>query len=295
MNCCVLTGGSGLIGSHLTQSLYRQWQICSLTRTGPTSHVENVEIRAVNLSAIWDTHVLPKEVDAVIHLAQSEQFREFPEQAEQMLQVNTVSTLRLLDYARRAGARTFIYASSGGISGYGEQEFSEDVKIPSRNDLGFYLSTKLCSEILAENYTSFMNVIVLRFFFVYGVGQHRGMLIPRLVQAVIDGKPITLQGPEGLHLNPIYVSDAATAIQRALALQGSYTINIAGPEVLNLRQIGEIIGRAVGKAPCFEVQSVSQPQSLVGDISKMTCLLGQPQLGFETGIRTYVNSLERSA
>jgi nucleoside-diphosphate-sugar epimerase len=231
----------------------------------------------------------------VIHLAQPAQFRDFPEQAEQMLQVNTVSTLHLLDYARCAGARTFIYASSGGIYGYGEQEFSEDVKIPPRNDLGFYLSTKLCSEILAENYTPFMNVIVLRFFFVYGVGQRRSMLIPRLVQSVMDGKPIILHGDDGLRLNPIHVSDAVAAIHRVLALDGSHKINIGGPEVLNLRQIGEIIGRAVGKAPCFEVQAVSQPRHLVGDISKMTRLLGRPQLRFETGIRTYVDSLARSA
>jgi nucleoside-diphosphate-sugar epimerase len=119
------------------------------------------------------------------------------------------------------------------------------------------------------------------------------MLIPRLVQAVSDGKPISLQGPEGIRLNPIHVSDAADAVQRALDLQGSHTINIGGPEVLSLRQIGDLIGEAVGKVPRFEVQSVDQSRHLVGAIDKMTRLLGQPQIDFATGIRLYVDSLVR--
>jgi nucleoside-diphosphate-sugar epimerase len=273
--------------------LHRQWQICSITHTVPTSHLDNVEIQSVDLSAAWETHALPREVDAVIHLAQSEQFRDFPEQAEQVFHVNTVSTLRLLDYARRVGVRIFILASSGGVYGYGAQAFSEDTPLAYRGELEFYLITRLCSEIIAQNYTPSMSVIVLRFFFVYGPGQRCSMLIPRLVQAVSDGKPISLQGPEGIRLNPIHVSDAADAVQRALDLQGSHTINIGGPEVLSLRQIGDLIGEAVGKVPRFEVQSVDQSRHLVGAIDKMTRLLGQPQIDFATGIRLYVDSLVR--
>ena len=257
MKRCVITGGSGLIGACLIASLHQQWQICAIARTRPASRLHNVEIQCIDLSKTWDTDTLPRAADAVIHLAQSEQFREFPEQAEQVLHIHTMSTLRLLDYARRAGAHTFILASSGGIYGYGAQAFSEDMPVAYRGTLEFYLGTRLCSEIIAESYTPFMSVIVLRFFFVYGPGQRRSMLMPRLVQAVIDGTPITLHGPEGICVNPTYVSDAATAIQRALDLHGSHTINIGGPEVLSLRQIGDITGKVVGKAPHFEVQPLS--------------------------------------
>ncbi|MGE0825496.1 MAG: NAD-dependent epimerase/dehydratase family protein [Candidatus Binatia bacterium] len=295
MKNCVITGGSGLVGAHLMQSLHRQWRICATARTALANPLPNVDIQSIDLSTPWDTKTLPGKVDAVIHLAQSARFRDFPEQADQVFQVNTVSTLRLLDYARRADAHTFILASSGGVYGHGTQAFSEDAQIPYEQGLPFYLNTRLCAEILAGNYTPFMNVIVLRFFFVYGPGQRPTMLIPRLVQAVIDGQPITLQGPEGLHLNPTYASDAAAAIQRALDLQDSHTINIGGPDVLSLRQISNLIGEAVGKTPRFEMHAVNQAPHLVGNISKMTHLLGKPQIGFATGIRRYVASLVRSA
>src|SRR4030042_288576 len=114
---------------------------------------------------------LPKSIDAVIHLAQSEHFREFPMHAESIFKVNTASTLRLLEYARQAQVKIFVLASSGGIYGHGDEGFREDQPIEAKDDLGFYLGTKLCAEIIAENYSSFMNIVILRFFFIYGPRQ----------------------------------------------------------------------------------------------------------------------------
>ncbi len=292
MKQCLITGSSGLIGSHLVEQLQPNWKIFCIERTpGKAAHLaQTIQSLQLDLSQTWDASLLPPQIDAVIHLAQSEHFRDFPEKAEHVFQVNTVSTLRLLDYARRAGARTFIFASSGGIYGSGEQEFSEDIEISSQGDLGFYLGTKLCAEIMAENYTAFMNVIVLRFFFVYGDGQRKSMLIPRLVKSVIDEKPILLQGKDGIRINPTYVSDAVRAIQQALALDGSHKINIGGPQILSLRQIGEQIGTVIGKKTIFETQLNVEPRHLVGDIHKMTQVLTAPQIHFEEGIATYIRA-----
>jgi nucleoside-diphosphate-sugar epimerase len=292
MKQCVITGCSGLIGSHLVKQLSQDWKIFCVARSSgkPIATAQNPQSVMFDLSQTWDSHALPAQIDAVIHLAQSEHFRDFPEKAEHVFQVNTVSTLRLLDYARQAGARTFIFASSGGIYGHGEQEFSEDNAISSQGDLGFYLGTKLCAEILAENYTAFMNVIVLRFFFVYGVGQRRTMLIPRLVQSVLDERPIVLHGQDGIRINPTDVGDAVGAITRALALDGSHKINIGGPEILSLRQIGRQIGAIIGKEPVFEVRPTVAPHHLVGDIRKMAQVLAPPKIKFEQGIAAYIRA-----
>jgi nucleoside-diphosphate-sugar epimerase len=240
----------------------------------------------------WKSDVLPAEVDAVIHLVQSEHFRDFPDRATDVFQVNTLSTLRMLDYARRAGARTFLLASSGGVYGYGDREFSEDVKVFSRGDLGFYLGTKLCSEILSDCYTSYMNVMILRFFFVYGPGQRKSMLIPRLVRSVIEEKPIILHGHDGIRINPVYVGDVVDAIINSLSLETSQKINVGGPEILSMRRIGEIIGRVLDKEPLFEMRTQAKPQSIIGDIKKMSRLLCRPKWHFEDGVGQYVRSLK---
>lgn len=290
---CVITGGSGLIGSHLLNNLPLGWQAFALGRNDNKPTVAGpIHPITLDLAADWDSAVLPDRVDAVIHLAQSEHFREFPERVEDVFQVNTLSTLRLLDYARRAGARTFILASSGGVYGYGERAFTEEAEISAQSDLGFYLSSKLCAEVVAQNYVSLMNVIRLRFFFVYGAGQRRTMLIPRLITSIREGRPLSLQGEDGIRLNPTHVTDAVHAIKQALELRGSHIINIAGPEMLSLRQMGEIIGRVVDRTPLFEVQPNVAPRHLVGDLQKMTRLVGEPKIRFEQGVRLFLAAEE---
>ena len=54
----------------------------------------------------------------------------------------------------------------------------------------------------------------MRPFFVYGPGQ-RGMLIRVLTDRVLAGETVTVRGNPGMRINPIYVGDAARAIEAA--------------------------------------------------------------------------------
>ena len=288
MRKCLITGANGLIGRHVLGLLRNNWEIYALVRNRSDSTSGRTHYIRCDLADKWNSEGFPKTVDAVIHLAHFEHCREFPMYAEQIFKVNTTSTVFLLEYARHAQVKTFVLASSGGIYGHGDEGFREDQAITAKGDLGFYLGTKLCAEVLAENYTPHMNVIILRFFFVYGSGQRPTMLIPRLVKVVKEGQAIILHGKDGLKMNPIYVTDAASAVYRCLELTESQKINIGGPEILSLRQVGQQIGKVLRKDPVFEVKKDIPPQHLVGDIKKMTHLLGQPIVKFEEGIAKYI-------
>jgi nucleoside-diphosphate-sugar epimerase len=114
----------------------------------------------------------------------------------------------------------------------------------------------------------------------YGIGQRRSMLIPRLVDNVRAGRPITLQKGQGICIKPVHVSDAVAMLQACTTLQGSRTINVAGPEKLSLRRIAEIIGMQVGLQPVFEIVS-GEPADLVGSNELMSSILGRPLSRFE--------------
>ncbi|WP_034265675.1 NAD-dependent epimerase/dehydratase family protein [Aminiphilus circumscriptus] len=282
---CLLFGASGLIGTHLMPLLQATYTVVTIGRRKTNTY-------SADLEREWTSDPLPGRIDSVVYLAQSEKFREFPEFTESVFRVNTLSLLKALDYARRAGARTFVYTSSGGVYGNSAEVCHEDAPVCPHGELGFYLGTKMCGEILVENYTSYMNVVVLRPFFVYGPGQRKNMLIPRLVERVRNGQPIQLVGEDGLHINPTYVEDAAHAILKALTLEMSCKVNIAGPEILSMRQIGEHIGQALGKETLFE-QTVGTPSKIVGSIEKMSKILWRPQISFAEGVKRYVKSLCR--
>ena len=102
------------------------------------------------------------------------------------------------------------------------------------------------------------------------------MLIPRLMDSVASGKPISLQGSEGIHINPVHVEDASAAVVAALDTKESATYNIAGPDVMSIRQISEAMGEHLGKAPIFE-QAEGVPKDLIADISLMREQLWKPK------------------
>ncbi len=243
----------------------------------------------MNLAQNWSIESLPDDVDIVIHFAQSEHYKEFPDQAVDVFNVNIASTFQLLEYSRKVKASTFVYASSGGVYGASNTTCSENDRIQDVANLDFYLGSKLCSEVLVRNYSNFFNIIILRFFFVYGPGQRETMLIPRLVASIRQGIPITLQNKTGLILNPIYVDDAAMAAYHALSLQGNHIINVAGPECISIKEIAEIIGAVINKKPLFQIGDSNKQLQLVGSITRMSKLLNSPHIRFREGIEKYIS------
>jgi nucleoside-diphosphate-sugar epimerase len=216
---------------------------------------------------------LPPRLDSVIHLAQSRDYRRFPEKAVAIARVNVEATLELLDAAREAGAKTFVFASSGGVYGGATHPIKEDASVTGPD---FYLSTKLAGEALALGYRSEFDIQVLRLFFVYGRGQSPDRFFAKLVRTVLSGEPVVLYGPEGISLNPIHVSDVAAAMSASLGLAGSHVVNVAGAEVITLRALADLIGSHVGRAPVFDERPAEPRRDLVADIGLMRRLLAAP-------------------
>ncbi len=277
----LITGGTGFIGSRLVTRLAGDHDVHCLVRHQPAEGVGGVRFCIQDLSAQLRPDELPERVDAVIHLAQSKHYKDFPDKADDIYRINVASTFNLLEYARGAGAKQFLYASTGGVYGTSYDRFVETDKV---DPINFYLSTKCSAELLIANYKTFFNTVVVRPFFPYGKGQSRAMLVPRLVHSVLAGEPILLRGEQGLHINPLYVEDAADALVQALTLDDSYLINLAGPRVLSLAEIGRTIGDLLGVEPVFDVAECEGGAShLVGDITTMERLLGAPRVDFAEG------------
>lgn len=284
MDKILITGATGLIGSSLLEPLANLFEVHAVSRTKVNKPIINVKWHHADLSDDFDVKLLPKNIEAVIYLAQSENYRDFPKKALDIFEINTAQVLKMLDYAREIGVKKFIYASSGGVYGSAHHSFSEAVTLPATGENGFYISSKLCSEVIAENYKKFMDVVILRLFFAYGKMQKPTMLIPRLVANVKDGKPINLQGNNGILINPIHVSDVVSSVIASLDLKGFHKINVAGKEVVSLKQICEMIGAKIGVEPIFEYDLKSTPRNLIGDIENMMRLLGPPRFVLNEGL-----------
>jgi nucleoside-diphosphate-sugar epimerase len=283
----LITGANGLLGKRAVDFFSKNNQVHALSHRESEDRVEGVEYHVVDFSTQWETLRLPTKVDVIIHLAQSSNFRNFPDQALDVFNVNIASTARLLDYGRSVGCKHFVYASSGGIYESGASLVDENSPIVSHGQLGYYLASKLCGELLVRSYVSTMSVSVLRFFFIYGKEQRRSMLLPRLVDNVRAGNPIQLQGEEGIVINPVHVSDAVRALGYVLGSPGSNTFNVAGIEPVSLKKLAEQIGKILHIDPVFEHVG-GEPTRLVADITAIGNLGWAPSVTLLEGINELV-------
>jgi len=278
----LISGANGLIGHDLITELSKNNTIFAITRK-QKSNIKNVNYIELDLSSNWSTTILPKNIDVIYHLAQSQNFRDFPNQALDIFKVNTLSTALLLDYAIKANCQNFIYASTGGVYDNALTSISEETSIELSKNKGYYVSSKLASELLIENYKNHFDITIARFFFVYGERQEQSMLIPRLVKNIKEENEITIIGEQGLVINPIHVNDVTKSLIEMENLKGFKVVNIGGTEELSLKQICDVIANIVNVKPNYNFQK-GNSNNLIGNILKMKKELSVPNISFKEGI-----------
>jgi UDP-glucose 4-epimerase len=285
----LVTGASGFIGRNVVNRLMREHELYCVARNGSgLPRHAHVHLLAHDLSKPIRGEGWPSSLDAIIHLAQSRHFRKFPAEARDIFTVNTHSTAQLLDYGRDAKIKTFVFASSGGVCGYQSRPILET---DPPKLLNFYLASKYAAECLVNAYAEYFVVANLRYFFVYGEGQ-RDMFMPSLVGRIVQHAPVIIAGKTGVTMNPVHVSDAVEATASALELQQSETINVAGPDVISVRELAEMIGGLTRQKPVYTQEADKGPLAMVADIEKMKLKLGiVPKVSINEGVKRLVDEL----
>jgi UDP-glucose 4-epimerase len=289
----LMTGATGFIGRHVVQELGHRHEIVAVSRTAPPSDLSDAATWVEqDLAAGLDTARLPRRVDAVVHLAQSRRYRDFPDGAQDVFAINVHSTFRLLEWAREAGARAFVLASTGGIYAYSSRPVREDDPVRLAN---LYFRSKYAAEVLLGAYAELLRPVVLRPFFVYGPGQ-RGMLIRQLAERVVSGEEIVVDGDPGIRINPLHVADAVRVFEPALSGSVSGAINIAGPDVVSLAELVATLGEAAGVRPVVRHRPADLDGDLVASTERMRAVLGvTPRVGLAEGLRGVAAEVSRRA
>ena len=209
----LITGSTGFLGRQLAVNMACRHEVYALVRRRTANLPANVEQIEQDFCHPLMLDALPRRIDAVIHLAQSLRYREFPDGAADLLSVNVCATGALLDYAVASGARSFILASSGSVYPSTCDNLEERTSLAPE---GYYAASKYAAELLAVPYRQTLSVCILRPFFLYGPGQQSDRMIPALRKRIHSNQAVTLDGNgDGMILSPTHVNDAARVFQAA--------------------------------------------------------------------------------
>lgn len=289
----LITGANGLIGSHLINLLQEDHYIYAIVRDQKNIKFninKRTKVLELDLSTNFSFKIEDK-IDCILYLAQSKMFRLFPEECLDVVMVNVLSAVKFAKWAIDNNVKKFIYASTGGVFtniALKDLPVKENSVINANEKIGFYASSKLSAEMLLRNFSDFFETFaIIRPFFVYGPGQDKSMLIPRLIQSIISSNEIILNGDNGIRLNPIYVTDAVKAISNILDLKGEYIFNISGEEIVTLKELCFLIKEIINKEPIFKIVTDSQ-YDLIGDNTLMKKMLTIPTVSLYEGLKKLI-------
>jgi UDP-glucuronate 4-epimerase len=238
----VVTGCAGFIGSHLTDALLRLGHevigVDAFTdyysRPQKESNLEEAR-RAAALSLVevdlseGALEPLLENVDGIFHLAAQPGVRgSWGATFAHYVRDNILATQRLFEAAAPRGVR-IVMSSTSSVYGNAETYPTREDEVP--RPVSPYGVTKLACEFLARTYTECfgLEVVLLRYFTVYGPRQRPDMAFARIISALLNGHRFSVYGTGEQSRDFTFVDDAVEATIAAMeAGQSAIVYNVGG-------------------------------------------------------------------
>ena len=299
MKICV-TGGAGFIGSNLVDALLGKGFRVTVLDNFSTGKRKNLEQCAGNpLFELIEGDIRDFEMckcavegcDYVFHEAALGSVPRSIANPQASLEVNVQGFCNMIEAARLAGVKRFIYASSSSV--YGDDPHLPKVETFTGNALSPYALSKQMDEKIAENYNRVygFETIGLRYFNVFGRRQDPegayAAVIPKFIMAVLRRERPVINGDGSVSRDFTYIDNVIQANLHCMETEFSNTVyNIACGDRTTLNQLFEYISEGTGiEAVYGPVRKGDIPHSLA-DISKAAKELQYaPEVDIRTGLQ----------
>ena len=252
----LITGGAGFIGSNLAARLAAagdRVRILDDLSMGNRAYLDGVPHELI-VRSLADRDAIDAAVhgvDAVVHLAARAGIPDSVADPLGTFEVNVARLLDVLDAARLAGVRRFVFASSNAAAGDHEPPADErDLPHP----VSPYGASKLAGEAYCQAYaaTYGLAACALRFSNAYGPRSlHKRSVVAAWLRAALAGEPIEVHGDGRQTRDFVFVDDLADAVRAAIdapeeAVAGELFQAGTGVET-TVNELADAIQTAVGR------------------------------------------------
>ncbi|MBN1895720.1 GDP-mannose 4,6-dehydratase [bacterium] len=224
--------------------------------------------------------------DIIVHLASKSFVPDSFNHPREFLHHNMLSTLHVLELARKNKARV-IYMSSYLYGEPNKLPVDEEHPLKPHNP---YATSKLAGEQLCRCYQSDFNVPVTLFrpFNIYGPGQNEAFLIPSIIRQMKDGH-VELMDPRPKR-DFVYVEDVVDAIALEIRMkrEGMNIYNLGYGKSVSIQEIVDLLNELYGKPLAVHFKNEYRKNEIldiVADIGKIKSELGwQPKYSMRAGL-----------
>ena len=278
MKHCLVTGGAGFIGSHLTEALLARGDQVTVIDDESTGHADN--LRAVRAhprlrfvhGSVGDRQLAPalaSEADEVYHLAAAVGVALIARKPMETIERNIYPTELLLSCMRarvQRGERVkFFLASTSEVYGKNPKpvwcEEDDLVLGPTTRPRWSYGASKAIDEFLAlASWREYrVPVVVGRFFNVVGPRQTGayGMVVPRFIDAALAGRPLVVHDDGRQQRCFAHVHDVVGAVLALMSHESALgqVFNIGSDQPVSILDLAERVIAATGSRSTIEFQS----------------------------------------
>lgn len=317
----LVTGGCGFIGTSLIKDIIKNsdhYQIRVLDNLSVGSQSDLGEV--CDFQVIEKTHEskqgvflqvgdirnyivcqqVVKGVDCIVHLAANTGVGPSVENPRMDMDTNIKGTFNLLEAARKAGVKHFVFASSGAPAGEVTPPIHEEL---APHPVSPYGASKLAGEGYCSAYArSFgMNTVALRFGNVYGPrSKHKSSVVAKFIRNALADETCEIYGDGTQTRDFIYIDDLIGAIFRAMSFVGKGDIfQIATGKERTVLEVAKIIQKELElNGIQMRIQHgqhrLGDVQRNFADITKAKSALGwRPLMELNVGIhKTVLSNLQ---
>lgn len=313
MKTYLITGGAGFIGSHLADNLLKEGykvividNFCDFyspdlkernvkeNLNNPNYLLYRIDIRdCLAVNGVFESN----KIDCVIHLAAMAGVRPSIENPTLYQEVNCLGTQNILECMKKHGVNKLVMASSSSVYGNcKEVPFKETFVVDYA--ISPYAATKKANEVMTHVYHALdnMNVIMLRFFTVFGPRQRPDLAINKFTRLMLAGEEIPMFGDGSTSRDYTYVEDIVDGIKKSIKYVEENNnvyeiINLGNSSPISLKNMINTIGEVLEVKPKIK-ELPMQPgdvERTYADITKAKTLLEyNPKTTFKEGIEKFV-------
>jgi len=300
---CLVTGGAGFVGSHLTDELLKRGHRVTVLDNLVTGKRENLSQNAGNLRFRFVKADVSKPLprilgphDRVFHLASPASPVGYMRHSIETILTNSVGTYHLLAYCRDHKAR-FLFASTSEVYGNPSVHPQKETYWGNVNSFGprscYDESKRLGEALVYESLRKWkVDARLVRIFNTYGprLNENDGRVVSNFIVQGLRGEKLTIYGDGSQTRSFCYVSDLVDGLIRAMEKPHTRggVFNLGNPQETPIGRFARVVLKHLGLPLSYrEHRPLPQddPVRRRPDITRARTTLGwRPQISLEEGL-----------